>query len=148
MIYRQIKETDLPELFKLRVATWHNAHGEEELQALGITQESTARLLQQSHRGWLAELDGRPVGFAMGDKRSGEMWVIAVLKEHEGQGVGRRLLALVEDWLFTEGCDPLWLTTDPDENVRAVGFYRYLGWEDWKIQDGDRFMRKRRESKR
>jgi hypothetical protein len=26
------------------------------------------------------------------------------------------------------------------ENTRPVGFYRRLGWKDWKIEDGDRFM--------
>jgi ribosomal protein S18 acetylase RimI-like enzyme len=52
------------------------------------------------------------------------MWVIAVLKEYEGNGIGRRLLRLVEDWLFSEGWDELWLTTDRDETLRAVGFYR------------------------
>ena len=100
-------------------------------------------MLQESHRGWLCESDSRVVGFAMGNKSNGEMWVIAVLKEYEGHGVGKRLLSLVEDWLFTEGWKEMWLTTDPDETIRAVGFYRHLGWTDWKMEPGgDRFMKK------
>ena len=43
----------------------------------------------------------------------------------------------------SEGWEEIWLTTDVDENLRAVGFYRHLGWEDWKFEDGDRFMRKK-----
>ena len=78
----------------------------------------------------------------MGNKTTGEMWVIAVLPEFEGQGIGKCLLQLVENWLITEGCSELWLTTDPNETMRCVGFYRHLGWEDWKFADGDRFMRK------
>jgi ribosomal protein S18 acetylase RimI-like enzyme len=70
------------------------------------------------------------------------MWVIAVLAEHEGRGIGRAVLAEVESWLAECGWDEIWLTTDTDESLRAVGFYRHLGWQDWKFQDGDRFMRK------
>lgn len=80
----------------------------------------------------------------MGNQQTGEMWVIAVLPDYENRGVGRRLLTLVEDWLWSTGWKALWLTTAPDENFRAVGFYRRLGWVDWKFENGDRFMRKNR----
>ena len=142
MTYREIQPDDMDAIFDVRVRTWHNPNGAAEMAQMGITHESVIALMQSSHRGWLAEENGEAVGFAMGDKTSGEMWVIAVLKEFEGRGVGRELLGRVENWLFAEGCDPLWLTTDVDENLRAVGFYRHLGWEDWKFEDGDRFMRK------
>ena len=141
---REIRADDLPAIFDVRVATWHNDRGREELTAMGITQDSVRPMLHEgSHRGWLCEIDGRVVGFAMGNRLTGEMWVIAVLPEHEGQGIGRRLLTMVEDWLFAEGWEEIWLTTDPDENYRAVGFYRRCGWTDWKIEPGgDRFLRK------
>ena len=77
------------------------------------------------------------------NKTSGEMWVIAVLNKHEGKGIGKKLLTLVEDWLWSEGWKEIWLTTDPDETDRAVGFYRHLGWKDWKLEK-DRHMRKRK----
>ena len=63
----------------------------------------------------------------MGNKETGEMWVIAVLREYEGRGIGRQLLRLVEEWLYSQGWKEVWLTTDPDENFRAVGFYRHEG---------------------
>lgn len=78
----------------------------------------------------------------MGDKTTGEIWVIAVLREFEGRGIGRQLLRLVEDWLWSHGWKEIWLTTDPDESLRAIGFYRHEGWQDWKIEDGARYMRK------
>jgi hypothetical protein len=49
----------------------------------------------------------------------------------------------VENWLRGEGWNDIWLTTDTDEGFRAVGFYRHQGWEDWKIEEGNRYMRKR-----
>ncbi len=141
--FREIHSDDMQSIFDVRVATWHNDRGREELTKLGITHESVREMLAESHRGWLCEIDSRVVGFAMGNKHNGEMWVIAVLEEYEGNGIGKRLLSLVEKWLFTEGWKEIWLTTDPDDTMRAVGFYRHLGWRDWKLDpDGDRFMKK------
>ena len=141
--YREILPSDMEAIFDVRVRTWHNPNGAAEMTRMGISRDSVRRTMEKTHRGWLAEVDGEVVGFAMGDKARGEMWVIAVLKEYENQGIGRSLLGLVEEWLCSEGCKELWLTTDADENYRAVGFYRCLGWQDWKMEDGDRFMRKR-----
>ena len=141
--YREIEYADIPALFETRIATWHNNRGAEELNQMGITPDSVQTRLETTHRGWLCESNGTTIGFAMGDCSRGEMWVIAVRREHEGRGIGRRLLTLVEDWLFREGWQEIWLTTDPDESVRAVGFYRHLGWRDWKLeQGGDRYMKK------
>ena len=145
MTFREIQPDDMQAIFNVRVATWHNDRGLEELTKLGITHESVRQMMKDSHRGWLCEVEGRVVGFAMGNKKTGEMWVIAVLQEYEGKGIGKQLLSSVEDWLGSEGWKELWLTTDPDESVRAVGFYRHQGWKDWKIERGDRFMKKRLE---
>ncbi len=145
MKYREIKPEDMSAIFDVRVRTWHHPHGAEELERMGITHESVREMLLTTHRGWLAESHAEVVGFAMGNKKTGEMWVIAVLKEFENRGIGRSLMCLVEEWLVSEGCDELWLTTDANEDFRAVGFYKHLGWVDWKIEDGDRFMKKRSE---
>ena len=139
---RELRLADLDAVFDVRVRTWHNPHGAEELRRMGITPASVTAMLATSHRGWVAEDAGRIVGFVMGDKSTGEMWVIAVLPEYEGRGIGRRLLSRVEQWLAADSWREIWLTTDPDERYRAVGFYRHLGWHDWKIEGGDRFMRK------
>tara|TARA_Y100001934_G_scaffold283308_1_gene402017 strand:- start:4700 stop:5026 length:327 start_codon:yes stop_codon:yes gene_type:complete len=99
-------------------------------------------LNEGSHKGWLAEVDEQIVGFTMGDRTNGEMWVIAVLKALEGREIGRALMNRVEEWLSDCGWDEIWLTPDVDETLHAVGFYRHLRWEDWKFEAGDRFMRK------
>ncbi len=141
--FREIKPEDIPAIFDVRIATWHNPNGREELTRMGITHESVREKMKDSHRGWLCDVDGKAVGFAMGNRRTGEMWVIAVLREYEGKGIGKQLLDSVENWLRGEGWTEIWLTTDTDEAFRAVGFYRRQGWEDWKIEGGNRFMRKR-----
>ena len=142
MTFREIQIEDVESLFEIRIATWHNSNGRDELTAMGITRDSVRQLMQDSHRGWLCETDDRKVGFAMGNKGTGEMWVIAVLKDFEGRGIGKQLLRLVEEWLWSHRWKEIWLTTDTDENCRAVGFYRHEGWKDWKIECGQRYMRK------
>ncbi|MDF1862766.1 MAG: GNAT family N-acetyltransferase [Verrucomicrobiales bacterium] len=145
MNYREITPEDVAAIFDVRIKTWHNPNGAEELERMGITYDSVRQMMMTTHRGWLGESGGAVVGFVMGNKQTGEMWVVAVLKEFENRGIGKSLMRLVEDWLVREGCGELFLTTDPDESFRAVGFYRHLGWEDWKMEDGDRFMKKRSE---
>lgn len=144
MRLREIHIEDLPTIFEVRIATWHNPNGAEELTQFGITIESVTQMLQTgTHQGWLCEVDGKIVGFAMGDRSNGEMWVIAVLKQFDGRGIGKALINQVEAWLASCGWEEIWLTTDVDEKLRAVGFYRRLGWQDWKFESGDRFMRKK-----
>ena len=87
-------------IFAVRVATWHSPHAVEEMTALGITPAAVSEMLSKgSHYGLLCEVNGQAVGFATGNRETGEMWVIAVLKAHEGLGIGRRLLTHVENWL-------------------------------------------------
>lgn len=69
------------------------------------------------------------VGFCSGDAETGEVLVLAVLPEHEGQGVGRRLLG--RWWASTGalGHRRVWLAASPDPAIRAHGFYRARGME-------------------
>ncbi len=142
MKIRKIIIDDVPALFPLRAATRENALSIEQLDRMGINGESVVRMLESTHRGWLCEADGRIVGFAMGNRENGEMWVIAVLPEYEGQGIGVQLLTAVEEWLWTEGWNEIWLTTDVDTTLRAYGFYLKHGWADTEVKDGMRYMKK------
>jgi GNAT superfamily N-acetyltransferase len=140
MRYREITDADIPALFAVRTVTHENRLSLEELHALGITEESVRDKLAGSCHGWLCEADGQIVGFAIGDRATGELWVIAVLPGYVGGGIGHRLLTLVEDWLKAQGCSRLWLTTDVDPSLRAYTFYRRHGWEDDRLEDGMRYM--------
>jgi len=144
MIFREITVQDVPELFAVRVATRENALSMAELKRLGITEATVTDMIGTSHRGWLCELEGRVAGFAMGNRHNGEMWVVALRPEFEGRGLGAELLTRVENWLWAEGWERIWLTTDLDPNLRAYGFYLHQGWTDWRICDGLRYMQKTR----
>lgn len=82
MKLREIQKSNIPALFAVRIATWHNDRGAEELEAMGITPESVKEMMDSYHRSWLCETDDGVVGFAMGNKETGEMRVIEVLKEY------------------------------------------------------------------
>ncbi len=144
MTLRVIEPGDAGALIALRGRTRENAISVDALAGMGITAESVARKLQSTHRGWLCEEDGRVLGFAIGDGSSGELWVIAVAPEVEGRGIGSRLLASVEEWLWTCGRDTLWLWTDTDESRRAFTFYLRHGWVKTEVKDGVLHLRKKR----
>ena len=141
-VFREIAAPDIPALFRVRSATDENRLTVSELASLGITESSVGEKLRGTYKGWLCEDEGEVVGFAIGDMVSRETWVIAVLPTHIRQGVGGKLLALVEDWMFRNDCPEIWLTTDVDTSLRAYSFYRNRGWEDWKIEKGNRYMKK------
>lgn len=140
MRFREITAADVPALFHVRTRTRENALTLEELQRLGIDPQSVAESLGKSVKGWVCDDGGRVVAFSMADRATGEFLVIAVLPEYEGKGIGGRLMALAEEWLAASGCRRAWLTTDLDATLRAYGFYRRLGWTDWKIERGLRWM--------
>ena len=126
MEYRVITHGDIGDLFAVRTATDENNYTLQELHSLGITEDSVRQKLIGNYKGWLCRVDDRTVGF---DK-----------------GIGSGLLRLVEDWLWESGCAELWLTTDVDTRLRAYSFYRKNGWEDDRVEDGLRYMKKRKSS--
>jgi GNAT superfamily N-acetyltransferase len=140
MTFREIMTADIQSLFYVRSRTRENTYTLEELTRAGITEESVSQKLSASYKGWLCEIDKSVVGFSMADRDTGELWVIAVLPEFECQGIGNRLMALAEAWLWEMGCDRGWLTTSINKGFRAYGFYLSRGWADYKIEDGLRYM--------
>lgn len=141
MKIREMTVEDIPEVYSLRSLTRENALTREQLEKLGITVDSVSRMLGTSHRGWVCLDAGNVVGFSMGNINTGEMWVIAIHPDYEGRGIGRKLITRVQDWLWDAGWDKIWLTTDIDTSLRAYGFYKYLGWSDYEIIGGNRYMR-------
>ena len=126
---REMTVADLPEVFAVRISTVENNVTLRELKdEYGLTPDSLAASMRRSAKGWVFEIDGKIVGFAMGNCESGEMTVIAVLGKFERRGIGEKLLMQVTNWLFHHGHDEVWLVTTPDPSFRAYGFYQSQGW--------------------
>ena len=84
-------------------------------------------------KSWVCELDGVVKGFASADKVDGSVWALFVSPPCEGLGIGKRLLALLADYLFSLGHDKIVLSTGAD--TRADVFYASQGWERGKMKN-------------
>jgi GNAT superfamily N-acetyltransferase len=89
--------------------------------------------LEVRGRGWVAEHEGRVVGFSMADREESMIWALFLRPEWEGRGLGRALLERAVEWLRGEGCGRIWLTTE--RGSRAEGFYAHLGWAAAGVTD-------------
>jgi len=92
-----------------------------------ITSADYRAMLERDGRGWVAEVDGRIVGFAVADLSRSNVWALFVDPEHERRGIGRALHDVMMQWFLAQpGVESVWLTTSP--GTRAEGFYERAGW--------------------
>jgi ribosomal protein S18 acetylase RimI-like enzyme len=142
MKFREITLQDIPAIFEVRVATDENNFTYEELEERGISEESVKEKLKTTYKGWLCEAEHQVVGFIIADKKTAEIWVVAVLPDYINKSIGSKLLQLAEHWLISCGKRKLWLVTDPDKTLRAYSFYIKHGWKETETKDGILYMEK------
>ncbi len=140
--FRRMTKDDLPATLEVRLSTVENAITLEEMERdYGVTPQKIAAAMDSNVAGWLCEEAGQVLGYAMGNKATGEVLVVAVHPESERHGAGASVLAHVADWLFEHGHDRVWLLSSPDASNRAYGFYRYLGWKPTgEMRGGDEVL--------
>lgn len=146
--YRAATPADLERCTDIRGKTRDNPIDKQTLLAIGVTTESWTEKMNAGHYiGCVAEAHNEVVAYCFGDTASGEILVLAVLAEFDGQGIGSTLLKTVVRQLFDAGWDELWLAASATDIVRAYGFYRHLGWQPTQTYDvhGDEILRLRRE---
>ena len=138
LVYRAMVPDDVPAVLETRFATIENPITLAELERnYGVTPAGIAAALAGDVGGWLCEDGARVAGFAMGDRNSGEVLVVAVHPDYERRGVGKQVLGRICEWLFTAGHARAWLCSNPDPALRAHGFYRHLGWRATGARRGD-----------
>jgi GNAT superfamily N-acetyltransferase len=91
-----------------------------------VTEADYLPYLRQEQASWVAELDGRLVGFAIADLKNRSIWALFVSPDSEGRGVGRALLNRVTDCLKATGSGPMHLVTEA--GTRAERLYAAAGW--------------------
>lgn len=127
MIIREANRTDIFDLVAVREAV------KENILTSDIPHERIVAGLEVRGKGWVAENEGQVVGFSMADRDESMIWALFLLPEWERQGLGTMLLEQAVGWLWREGCQSIWLTTEPGS--RAEGFYARLGWRRAGITD-------------
>lgn len=125
-VIRAMRADDMRGTFAVRTSVIENALTLEQLERMGITPESVAASLGGRAHGWVAEMDGRIVAFAIADAGTRSIFALFVAPGYEGRGFGSSLLELAGRWLQSDRGDPIWLTTAPD--TRAAAFYARRGF--------------------
>lgn len=132
MHLRQAASDDIEALHRVRLAVRENRLSRPER----VTVADYVAHLEVLGRGWLIEVGDCVVAFAIGNARDGNLWALFVDPEHEGRGYGAALHDAAVAWLFAQGLERLWLTTEPD--TRAAGFYAHRGWVGGAVRgDGE-----------
>lgn len=114
---------DIPAMHRLRLAVRENALRDP----ARIRPSDYQTLLTGTGRGWVALVDDTLVGFGIADAASRNLWALFVAPGFEGRGIGRKLHDELLNWLFEQGPEPVWLTTEP--GTRAEQFYTVAGWQ-------------------
>jgi GNAT superfamily N-acetyltransferase len=129
LIFRQALAADIPAMSAIRLAVTENRLSDPSRVTLAMYHDYLERL----GKSWVCERDGAIAGFAAADKTDASIWALFVDPQHEGLGIGKRLLALMADYLFALGHDKVFLSTGAD--TRADTFYASQGWERGKMKN-------------
>ena len=125
-VLRQAVCADIAGMHRVRLSVREN------VLLSAIDEADYASSIEVTGRGWVIEVDGAIVAFAVGNAQDGNIWALFVAPEHERRGYGRRLHDVMVSWLFKQGVEPLWLTTS--QGTRAQKFYQAAGWQLRRIE--------------
>ena len=118
---RQATLKDIAGMHRVRLAVRENR-----LTSTIISEEHYVPAIETTGRGWVIEVDGDVVAFAVGNKDTGNIWALFVDPNHEGFGYGRCLHDAMVEWLFQNNIQRLHLSTA--SGTRAEKFYEKAGW--------------------
>jgi GNAT superfamily N-acetyltransferase len=121
-LQRSARRADIPGMHRVRMSV-----NENRLVSMQLTEAHYVDAIESRGRGWVVEVEGAIVAFAIGDTTDASIWALFVDPSFEGCGFGRQLHDEMVSWLWQQGHERLWLTTDP--GTRAQRFYAAAGWQ-------------------
>ncbi len=124
MLFRIATTEDIPQIQFVRHAVKENTLSDPSL----VPDSDVDDYINHRGRGWVAEEDGRILGFSIVSLKDNNVWALFLLPEEEGKGIGQKLHELMMDWYFSQTDSVIWLSTSP--GTRAAGFYRRAGWRE------------------
>ena len=114
--------------------TYRGILSAEQMEYMMIWMYSEESLMRQmtleGHQFFIAEMDAEGVGYASVSQDAEDVFHLQklyVMPEHQGQGVGKRLLEEAVRYLKQLHPAPLRLELNVNRRNRAVGFYRRMG---------------------
>jgi GNAT superfamily N-acetyltransferase len=124
MIFREAQINDIKQLQVVRNSVKENMLSDPAL----VPDRDVEDFITNRGRGWVCEIDGEIVGFAIADLKDHNIWALFMHPDHEAKGIGKRLHQIMLDWYFSQTKETVWLGTAP--NSRAEKFYRLQGWKE------------------
>ena len=122
LVIRVALASDVPAIQRVRRSVRENR-----LVSTTIDDIQVREAIEVTGRGWVIDVSGEVVAFAIGNAESGNIWALFVHPEYERRGYGRLLHDAMVNWLWATGLKRLWLTTQP--GTRAQKFYEAAGWK-------------------
>lgn len=122
MFFREAKIQDIDKMYAIRKGS-----GEQPSQGVAEpTPQDYQHLLKGTGKGWVCEVEGDLLGYALVDYQQGRVWTLTVCPGLEDQFISRMLHDMMTSWCFARGLPKLILSTTP--NSRAEQFYCKAGW--------------------
>jgi len=124
MTIREALVSDIKQIQKVRNSVIENPLSNPNL----VTDKDCEEFMIIRGKGWVCEIDGKIVGFAIADLKDNNIWALFIEPEFDKQGIGRKLHNVMLNWYFAQTKDTVWLGTAP--GTRAELFYRKSGWTE------------------
>ena len=123
MVFREAGIDDIPQIQVVRNSVKENMLSDPSL----VSDRDCEEFLMERGKGWVCEIDGKIVGFAIADLKEHNIWALFLHPDFEKQGIGRTLHDMMLDWYFQQTQQGVWLGTAP--GTRAEAFYQKAGWK-------------------
>lgn len=124
MIFREARIADIKQIQFVRNAVTENTLSNPDL----VTDKDCEEFITARGKGWVCEIDGQIVGFAIADLKENNIWALFIAPDFEKKGIGQQLHKQMLDWYFSQTKATVWLGTA--FNTRAENFYRKAGWTE------------------
>ncbi|MBN8688291.1 MAG: GNAT family N-acetyltransferase [Chitinophagales bacterium] len=124
MIFREARIADIKQIQFVRNAVTENTLSNPDL----VTDKDCEEFITARGKGWVCEIDGQIVGFAIADLKENNIWALFIAPDFEKKGIGQQLHKRMLDWYFSQTKATVWLGTA--FNTRAENFYRKAGWTE------------------
>ena len=93
---REASPSDIPVIQKIRRSVKENVLSNPLL----ISDDLCLNYITERGKGWVYELKGEVVGFAIADLKENNIWALFVHPDHEHKGFGRMLHDNMVNWYF------------------------------------------------
>ena len=122
-----IRVAEIKDIYQIQVV--RNLVKENQLSDPALVPDSDVEdYITRRGKGWVCEIDGEVVGFAIADLVDNNIWALFIHPGFERIGIGQKLHDEMLNWYFSQTDKTVWLGTSP--KTRAELFYRKAGWKE------------------